>query len=137
MLFGANLYISIEPSQFHWHLFPTSYQLRLTMATPPTKDPVFVTQAAALAHSDLISSEKNVETLMSKISLADDADGSKTGLLLSIVELLFNSDKRALAALINADFDFSSVITGLCCWVARHSNKPLARTIGQCDLPES
>ena len=36
MLFGVNLHISIEPSQFHWYLFPTSYQLRLTMATPPT-----------------------------------------------------------------------------------------------------
>ena len=78
MLFGVNLCVSVEPSQFHWCLFPTSYQLQLTMATPPTKDPVFVTQAAALAHSDLISSEKNVETLMTKIAFADDAGGSKT-----------------------------------------------------------
>ena len=86
------------------------------MATPPIKDPMFIAQAAALAHSELISSEKNVETLMSKIAFTDDNDGSKSGLLLSIVELLFNTDKRALSALICADFDYSAIVTGLYCW---------------------
>ena len=81
------------------------------MASPPIKDPMLVRQEAALAYTNLINSETSSAALVAKIVYQDDGD-----LLLAVVELLFDSKLAAFSALINADFDFNSIITGLYRW---------------------